>query len=138
MSLLLLVKVLLLNQRPFYSNNKKFNPGYNQKKNYQQYHNNRGPSYSKNNQYRQNNYAPQDNSVSKVQGQMQNLRDKFGNVMRCMICQSYYHMVKYCPHKKPCFYTKFVQGKIEVEPEVKFEKIAQNVKQHTVNNVQFG
>ena len=125
---------IVVKQEAFYSNNRKFNPNYSQKKNYQVQHpNNNGPAYSKNNQYRKNNYnAPQ------VQGQnqMQNPRDKNGNVMRCFICESYYHMAKDCPHKKPCFYTKYVQGDIEIEPEVKFNKIGQNVKQHSVASVQ--
>ena len=128
---------IVVKQEAFYSNNRKFNPNYSQKKHYQQHPNNNGPAYSKNNQlqYRQNNYnAPQDNSVSKVQGQnqMQNPRDKNGNVMRCLICESYYHMVKDCPHKKPCFYTKYVQGDIEIEPEVKFDKIGHTVLNNTV------
>ena len=91
---------------------------------------NRGGSksgYSKYQQYgsnvNQQQYQPQTQGKNKPV----NPKDRFGNTMLCLMCDSKYHLIRQCPQKvASSYFTRAIEGELEAEPNL--ENVTHNVK----------
>ena len=81
--------------------------------------------YSKNPQYSSNGYQQQHQPQGKIK--QVNPKDRFGNTILCLLCDSKYHLIRQCPQKvAPSYFTRLTEKESEAEPNL--ENVTDNVK----------